>query len=65
MDLRQAADGRIRKRKADNYDTNERLHKVSKRLSQLNLGTCVYFYLHKNSLIDTCQNLMARSSTFQ
>jgi hypothetical protein len=41
-DRRQAADGRIRKRKAESYDTNERLHKVSKRLSQLNLGTGTY-----------------------
>ena len=57
MDLRQAADGRIRKRKADSYDTNERLHKVSKKLSQLNLGTCIYFYLNKYSFTDTLPEL--------
>ncbi len=47
MDRRQAADGRIRKRKADSYETNERLHKVSKRLGQLNLGTDTHCYLNK------------------
>lgn len=41
MDCRQTADGRIRKRKADSYDTNERLHKVSKKLSLLNIGLLV------------------------
>lgn len=49
MDRRQAAVGRISKRKADSYETNERLHKVSKRLSQLNLGTGTYYNLNKYS----------------
>ena len=38
MDRRQAAEGGIKKRKAETNDSSERLHKVSKRLSQLNLG---------------------------
>lgn len=57
MDHRQAADGRIRKRKAtDSYESNERLHKVSKRLSQLNLGILPYFRpfncTNTNSLVE-------------
>lgn len=41
MERRQAAEGRIRKRKVreEAYETNERLHKVSRKLSLLNLGT--------------------------
>jgi hypothetical protein len=38
MDHRQAAGGGIRKRRAETNDSDERLHKVSKRLSQLHLG---------------------------
>jgi hypothetical protein len=40
MELRSATEGRIRKRKVreEAFETNERLHKVSRKLSLLNLG---------------------------
>jgi hypothetical protein len=56
MERRQAAEGRIRKRKAreEAYETNERLHKVSRKLSLLNLGTPSILTFLPGQLLTDC-----------
>lgn len=57
IERRQAAGGRIRKRKADSDGASERLSKVSRKLSLLNLGIDkdpVYYTLSCSLLTDCC-----------